>query len=255
MTNTELFDDILNIEPVDPTKDYLVDLVGEGKKYKDSAALARSRVEADRHIQRLEAEQKAMRTDLNSRLALEELVTKLSSYKAPDLADNSSDDTRRDTGTSALTAEDLARIVDERVRSISETDRAKSNMAQVKDILRREWGDSFVDKIKQKATELGVGESFLNDLAVKQPNAFLKLMDVGSGSPDKKTAPMTGAPMTGFTVDASKRQMTPQGDPNFKGKSYFMKLHRENPSLFWNPKTQLEMNQLSMLDPEKFVAS
>lgn len=255
MTNTALFDDILNIEPVDPSKDYLTDLVGEGKKYKDPAALARSRVEADRHIQRLEAEQKAMRTDLNSRLALEELVTKLSSFRAPDPAGNSGDDNKQDTGTSALTADDLARIVDERVRSISDTERAKSNMAQVKNTLRQEWGDGFVDKMKQKAVELGVGESFLNDLAVKQPNAFLKLMDVGAGKPDTKTAPNTGTPFTGSSVDASKRQMAPQADPNYRGKSYFMKLHRDNPSLFWNPKTQLEMNQLSMLDPEKFIAS
>jgi hypothetical protein len=250
----ELFEDVLNIEPVDPNKNYLEDLVGEGKKYKDPAALARSRVEADRHIQRLEAEQKAMRNDLNSRLALEELVTKLSSYKAPELAPQGSEDRNQDTGKNTLTPEDLARIVDERVRSISDTERAKANLNMVKSTLKQEWGNDFVDKMKSKAAELGVGENFLNSLAMDQPQAFLKLMDVGSEQKDK-SKPNTSSPLMGNQIDSSKRQAQPQADPNYKGKSYYMKLHRENPSVFWNPKTQLEMNQNSQLDPEKFLAS
>jgi hypothetical protein len=250
-----LFEDVLNIEPIDPDKDYRSELVGEGKKYKDDAALARSRVEADRHIQRLEAEQKAMRTDLNSRLSLEELVTKLSSYKAPDPAPQGGDDNSHDTSKQpALTAEDLAKIVDERVRSISDTERAKANMTLVKNTLKQEWGDGFVDKMKQKAQDLGVGENFLNSLAMEQPNAFLKLMDVGSGKPDP-TKPNTSSPLMGNQIDSSKRQAQPQVDPNYKGKVYYMKLHRENPNLFWNPKTQIEMDQMAQLDPEKFLAS
>lgn len=255
----ELFNDpVLGAaaDPVDPNKDYLSELVGEGKKYKDPAALARSRVEADRHIQRLETEQKALRTDMNSRLALEELVTKLSSYKAPDPAPTGGDDNRSEPSKTALTADDLARIVDERVSAISETERSKANLNLVKSTLKKEWGNSYVDKMKEKAQELGVGENFLNDLAMKQPNAFLKLMDANVAQNATTTTPNTASPLMGGQVDSSKRQMNaPAVDPHFKGKSYYDKMRREKPSQFWDHKTQLEMNQMGEADPDKFLAS
>lgn len=254
MTNTELFNDPVLAavaDPIDPNKDYLSELVGEGKKYKDVAALARSRVEADRHIKRLETEQNALRTDMTSRLSLEELVTKLSSFKAPDPAPTSGEDHSSEPSKNALTAEDLARLIDERVQSLSETERAKSNMNLVKDTLKKEWGSDYVDKMKSKAQELGVGENFLNDLAMRQPNAFLKLMDVtGKGKPDT-VVPNTSAPVRGSQMTTN----TTQVDPNFKGKSYYDKMRRETPAKFWDHRTQLEMNQVAMTDPEKFLAS
>lgn len=255
MTNAELFNDpvLAAVEdPVDPTKDYLSELVGEGKKYKDVAALARSRVEADRHIRRLETEQNALRTDMTSRLSLEELVTKLSSFRAPDPAPNAGgDDHSSEPSKNALTAEDLAKLIDERVQSLSETERAKTNMNTVKETLKKEWGNDYVAKMKSKAQELGVGENFLNDLAMRQPNAFLKLMDVSGKGQTEPTVPNTSAPIRGSQMTTT----TTQVDPNFKGKSYYDKMRRETPAKFWDHRTQLEMNQVAMLDPEKFLAS
>lgn len=254
MTNTELFNDPVlaaaHLEPIDPNKDYLSELVGEGKKYKDSAALARAAVEKERHIQRLETEQKALRTDMNSRLSLEELVTKLSSPKASDPAPQGGDDHSSEPSKKTLTADDLARIVDERVNARSEAERAKINLGLVKETLKQEWGNDYIDKMKSKALELGVGENFLNNLAMEQPKAFLKLMEVGT-KPKDAPSTNTSAPVR----NSQMSQITAQADPNFKGKSYYDKIRRETPSKFWDPKTQLEMNQIAMLDPEKFLAS
>ncbi len=254
MTNTELFEDPILAaalqEPIDPSKDYRSELVGEGKKYKDDAALALAVVHANRHIERLEMEQKAMRTDMNSRLSLEELVTKLTSQKAPDPAPQGGDDHSSETSKNTLTAEDLARIVDERVNARTEAERAKANLGLVKDTLKQEWGSDYVNKMKSKAQELGVGENFLNSLAMEQPKAFLKLMEVGV-KPKEASSPNTVAPVRGSQMS----QITAQADPNFKGKSYYDKLRRETPAKFWDHKTQLEMNQVAMLDPEKFLAS
>lgn len=252
MTNTELFNDPViaaALEPIDPNKDWRSELVGEGKKYKDDAALALAVVHADRHIKRLETEQNALRTDMTSRLSLEELVTKLSSQqKAPDPAQTGGDDHSSEPSKNTLTADDLARIVDERVKTLSEAERSKANMNLVKSTLKQEWGPDYVDKMKSKAQELGVGENFLNSLAMEQPKAFLKLMEVG-------TKPAASTPNTSAPVQGTRMTQQTQTDPNYKGKSYFDKLRRETPSKFWDHKTQLEMNQIAMLDPEKFLAS
>src|ERR1051326_7251469 len=69
---------------IDPDKDYFQELVGENKKYKDNAALARSRVEADRHINLIEQQNKEYRDDilklreeLRARENLQDLIDKL----------------------------------------------------------------------------------------------------------------------------------------------------------------------------------
>lgn len=252
MTTSELFtdpvDDVIKLPEVDPSKDYLSELVGEGKKFKDPAALALSKVNSDRHIAKLESELKAIRTDMNSRLSLEELVTKLASTKpsesgAPSGGDSSSTQNASDT----LTPETLAKIVDERVAQISAREQAKSNLNVVKSTLTAAWGKEYPTKLREKAQELGVGEGFLNDLAASQPKAFLKLIEV---EPSKTSVKDTGAPLSGVNLPSSS-----QPDPNFRGRSYYNKLRQESPAKFWDARTQLEMNTMAMKDPERFSAS
>ena len=71
--NTEVDNEDVNLD----TEVTLEDLVGEGKKYRDPNALAKSRVEADRYIKKLEAEHKQMREELTSRQALADLVDEI----------------------------------------------------------------------------------------------------------------------------------------------------------------------------------
>ena len=116
MTVAELFndpvEDVANLPVVDPNKNYLEELVGEGKKFKDPVALARSKVESDRHIAKLESELKAIRTDMNSRLSLEDLVTKLASARPEPSPPASSGDLgdSNQNASKPLTPEDLAKL-------------------------------------------------------------------------------------------------------------------------------------------------
>lgn len=253
MTTAELFndpvEDVLHLPEIDPNKNYFEELVGEGKKFKDQAALAISTVHKDRHIAKLESELKAIRTDMNSRLSLEELVTKLATAKPSESGNPVVDDSSSNQNESTtLTPETLAKIVDERVAQISAREAAKSNLNVVKSTLTAAWGKDYPNKLREKAQELGVGESFLNDLAASQPKAFLKLIEVEPSSNTQVRD--NGTPIRGTNIPA---QPTP--DPNFKGRSYYNKLRRENPSQFWDSRTQIEMNAMAMKDPDRFTAS
>lgn len=261
MTVAELFNDPVedvatNLPTVDPDKNYLEELVGEGKKFKDPVALARSKVESDRHIAKLESELKAIRTDMNSRLSLEELVTKMSSVRPVDAPPVSNGDAlnSNQNASTQLTPEDLAKIVDERVSQISAREQAKTNLNTVKATLKAAWGNEFPVKLREKAAELGVGESFLNDLASSQPKAFLKLVEIEK-APAPAVARDTGSPLFGRQIDSSKQSNTPASDSGFRGKSYYNKLRAESPSKFWDPKVQIEMNNMAMRDPDKYLSS
>lgn len=258
MTNAELFndpvEDVANLPIVDPSKNYFEELVGEGKKFKDPASLALGKVQSDRHIAKLESELKALRTDLNSRTALEELVTKISSVKPSDSGTPVGGDSGSNQNASTqLTPEDLAKLVDERVSQLSAREQAKVNLNTVKSALKEAWGAEFPAKLREKAAELGVGESFLNDLAASQPKAFLKLVE--AEKPANPVGKDTGAPLFGRQVDSSRQSSAPVSDAGFRGKSYYNKLRAESPSKFWDPKVQLEMNEMAMRDPEKYLAS
>jgi len=260
MTVAELFndpvEDVTSLPVVDPDKNYLEELVGDGKKFKDPVALARSKVESDRHIAKLESELKAIRADMNSRLSLEDLVTKMSSVRPveqPPVNNGDSSNSNQNASTQ-LTPEDLAKIVDERVSQLSAREQAKNNLNTVKASLKAAWGTEFPVKLREKAAELGVGETFLNDLAASQPKAFLKLVEIEK-APAPAPARDTGSPLFGRQVDSSKQSSTPASDPGFRGKSYYNQLRSQNPGKFWDPKVQLEMNQMAMRDPEKYLSS
>src|SRR4029450_8159059 len=75
---TDLFSDESDIN-VDPNKNYLEELVGEGKKFKTPEDLARGKAESDSFIERLQKELHGLRNELKSRLQLEEVVDRISS--------------------------------------------------------------------------------------------------------------------------------------------------------------------------------
>jgi len=260
MTVAELFndpvEDVANLPVVDPNKNYLEELVGEGKKFKDPVALARSKVESDRHIAKLESELKAIRTDMNSRLSLEDLVTKLASARPEPSPPASSGDLgdSNQNASKPLTPEDLAKLVDERVSQLTAREQAKVNLNTVKATLKEAWGSEFPARLKEKAAELGVGETFLNDLAASQPKAFLKLVEAEKKAPVVPSRD-TGSPLFGKSLDTSKQAPVPSNDAGFRGKSYYNQLRAKEPARFWDPKVQIEMNEMAMRDPERYLNS
>src|SRR5678815_2601198 len=50
-------------EQIDPNKDYLTELVGEGKKFKSPQELARGKYEADQYVRTLERQKDELRSD------------------------------------------------------------------------------------------------------------------------------------------------------------------------------------------------
>jgi len=72
------------IDTIDPSKNYLAELVGEGKKFKTQEDLARGKAESDAYIKILEKRSDELRNDYlklrddySSRAKLEEVVDQL----------------------------------------------------------------------------------------------------------------------------------------------------------------------------------
>ena len=235
---------------VDPDKNYLEDLVGEGKKFKDERELARAKVESDAFIARLQAETKGLREDLSKRASIEDFLDQMKSMNEPprEPAPTNHADTDDDQRRSGPSAEDLEQLIEQKVSQREKTRTAQENLNLVRSEMQKAWGEEYSSRLASKAKELGLGEEFLNNLARQQPKAFLKLVDVtGQAQRPESFNPRD------TSVDSAKfSQNNTQSGETY---SHFQKMRRDNPKEYWSPRTQNQIWKLAKENPEKFFDS
>src|SRR6266571_2966371 len=111
--------------PAPPSPDLFNELVGEGRKYKTPLDAARALLHKDEFIDQLKRENAEMRTDreaaraeLNTRMKLEEFVTKIEASRTPITPVEPS--TREPSTTPALTDEQLEARIEQTINQVSE---------------------------------------------------------------------------------------------------------------------------------------
>lgn len=251
---TDLFSSTTNGDApvVDPSKNYLEELVGEGKKFKSQEDLARAKLESDAFIARLQGELQGIRTELNTRLTVEQMMDKITAAKE---ATNSNTNGNQpvvngDSGAKSLTEEDLTALVEDRISKIEKARIQESNLNQVRQVLTEKFGADFPSHLKQTAATLGVGEEFLNNLAKEQPKAFLALVG--------QEAPKVSTPQPNLFTPTPSQQIprtpsfTPTGE---RKKSFYDDLKAKDAAAYWSPKVQNQMHQDAIKLGEVFFDS
>lgn len=244
MPMTDLFDGAPDPQvQVDPNKNYLEELVGEGKKFKSVEDLARGKAEADAHIARVQAEAEGLRTELRNRARLGDLVDQLANLPKNPPADPPAHPPTPDAGDSldpAKVQQMLNDLLTQREQQ-SVTDR---NLNTVKTELVKAFGPGYADILASKANSLGLTKEALNDLAAKSPQAFFTLVGVNPGA--------SPAP-SGFTPPASSHRTSglPEGNVE-RNKAYYDKIKLTNPVLYWDSKTQNQLHRDAMRLQERF---
>lgn len=181
-------DDIFNTQDQGKdTTNALETLVGDGKKYGDNEALAKSRIEADTFIEQLKDEKKQLSDALEAEQKKTGQTQTIADLIKEVRGQNASDDKTNNQG---LSEEDFQ----ERVRTIVQGDSDASTKAT-----NREQGNKLVlDKMKgsveaaksyiaERAAELGSTPAKLAELSESSPKAFAKLMDVTPSAAPKST--------------------------------------------------------------------
>lgn len=214
----------------DPNKDYYSELVGPGLKYADDAAFRRSKVEGDIYIKRLEAENKAVRDELTTRIKYEDFLDRIEGL------DNQPPVKPEQKTSSAPPVTDLKQIEQMLEAKITQRDAentAKQNLAIVQHKVIEKLGPNYAQHITQQATELGMSEQYLRQLAAANPRAFFKLVgieDKGITEDNRFTTP----PKTQSTLISTQ----PGGR---KGDSYYEEIRKTKPDEYWSPKIQNEI--------------
>lgn len=237
MSNNDLFNDAnqTQVPQIDPNKNYLEELVGEGKKFKSIEDLAVGKVHSDAFIQKLQGELEGLRQELNQRARLGDLVDKLAGgvkpqEPTPQSQPNHGGDDGKDTLDPAKIEDLIASVLEKRTQQ-SARDR---NLNDVKSKLSETWGAGFSNKLAEKANELGLSKEDLNELAGRSPQAFYTL--VGVGAPQAQ-------PNNGFVPPVSSQR---PAQPNVSGdrtKAFYDRLKQTNPVQYWDKSTQAAMHK------------
>lgn len=249
MTNDPLFSEENTPNVVDPAKDYLTELVGDGKKFKTPQELARSKAEADAHIARLESEMRELRTDLVKRATMEELVEKLKASKvnSPPHKGDESNDEDDDTQTKpkeSFSREELLKILDEKEKERKKRD----NVEHVANELRKIYGDDFGSKVNEAMNMLGVNKDFLGSMAETQPQAFVKLI---TNTVRKQNAPSdpNSSVNTSFFESPTRKSSGPE-----KTHAEWQEVHKADPARYFSREATIQRHRDAQALGDKFFS-
>ena len=240
-------------DTVDPEKNYHEELVGEGKKYKDEQALARSKVEGDHHISQLERELHGIRDELKSRTDMETLVTELKELSTKEVViveDPSTLENKHheEPAKSEQTPEQIEQLVNTLVEKRENTHRLQRNLSEVTDKLSTLWGDKAQKSWVDLREELNMSEQELRDFASTKPEAVLKM----AGLVKQELVPPDDSLFSHGNVQLRSLEQPISG---VKDQKYYDEIRRRDPDKYHSKELQVEMHKEAQKQQESFFTS
>lgn len=234
--------------PDDGQDHKLEDYMGEGKKYKTPADVAKALAAKDTFIEQLKSENKLTRTaaeklqdELKTRKTLQEFLDQMNSRTdSPPPAKEPNTQGENDT---TLNTDAIQRIVEQTISQRSAAQREQENLDFVQQKLIEIYGPSYERNLRDRTRELGMTEAELTAMAMKTPKVFLTLV-APANAPSKS---LFSPPASSVNSESFK----PRSDA--KTWSYYENMRKTDPSRYFSPIIHNEMMaQLTNLGEDDF---
>lgn len=224
------------VPKIDPDKDYLAELVGEGKKFKTPLDMARGKVEADNFIEALKREKEELRTEYlkikdeaASRAKLEDLIDQLSKAQRP----ASSEHTPANVDNQPkFDPTQLESLVANEYQKNKKLEKEQANFRMVQDKLKEKYGDNFATVLQTQMEDLDLTAEQVNTLARTSPKAFFNTMELNEARKDQFQSPVNSSTRSNAFQQKGSQKRTWQ---------YYQDMKQKNPNLYLDPKTNLQM--------------
>jgi len=228
---------------LDESKNYLEELVGEGKKFKTVDDLAKGKAYADQMVTKLLQEKKEVEEELNKRRTVEDLLARMEQRNSGQMPTEYNQTQR----THETTANDVNSVSLDEIKAAIKADLEKErqeairqkNIAEASDALRNLYGDNVPSVLQAKASELGLTLDRLREVAADSPKALLALI----GGPAQKTRDVFSPPGTAVNTAANAGQ---QNFGDHKPASYWAKLRQTDPKAYKDPKNMMAMHKSAL---------
>ena len=219
-------------------KDYLSEYVGEGKKFKDAETLAKAKYDSDQYIKTLERQKDELREDYlkmreesMSQAKLKELIDQLEAkQKSSAITPNAPDmDVQK---PQPFDPKEIEGLVSKSIQAHEMTKTQEQNFNFVKSKLKEKFGDNYQAPLKQQMDNLGLTEDYVNEMARKFPNAFLRTLGYDAPPQDNKFQTPPRSEVAGFAPVV-------QQDRTW---SWYQNLKKTDPKTYHDQKTSVQMH-------------
>lgn len=208
--------------------DILSQLVGDGKKFKSVDELARGKLESDKFIEQLKAEQAELRNEYKR---LEEQV-----LKGRTLEDvlKQAESQRTEGGNHSdqqFSQEELTKLVDKRLTEAQRNQSRRANQEESQaSVLKYVQGDEAKARefVQTEARRLGMSVDALRDIGAESPEAFRRLVGINQPRPSNTGANLRSTVNTEASVSAGTE----------RDAAYYSKLRKELGSRFYDASIQ-----------------
>ena len=230
-----------NLDPNLEAKNFLEELVGDGKKFKTSEDLAKSVAFKDSHIARIEREnaelrERQQREDRTGRL--EELFTEFLQRNSD--SNNPSpgrEPQEHENKSPGLTETEIEAKLNDFFGRKTQEQIANSNLRTVEQKLIETLGSNFPSIIKERAASLGLSEKDTNDLASRNPRLFYKTFDI------VETPKVPSQPSLHGTMKTPISDLPSSGP---KPRSFYVALRQKDPALYNSMAKQMDADAMKL---------
>lgn len=224
---------------VDPNKDYLQELVGEGRKFKTPQDLARGKFEADAMIEVMKRSQDELRTEylrvIEENKAKAGLEAYLDKIQAQQPTSNNTQSVNVDS-PKPIDPKEIENLFDRKIQEHDVRRKEQENFSEVQKKLKERHGSNYSNALKQQIADLGITEEFANNLARNNPAVFYRTF--GLDQP-VATEGFLAPPRNDRRFDSSVKTNTSGARPW----SYYKELRDKNPTAFFDRNTNIQMQK------------
>lgn len=245
-----LFDQQQDPLVIDENKDYLEELVGEDKKFKDTKALARGKYEADLTIEQRNQELKQLRDaylnaieENKAKAGLAELLDQLKQTTSSEKTQNANESTNTQTFDPQQMEDKFKSIFQSGISEWEMQRRQEANYRTVETKAKERLGNNFAQALSQKARELNLTTEQAEGLAKNNPELFMRAfeLDREPNQENFQAPPRSQRGSDTFAPNVPKRTWT-----------YYEQLRKDKPTLYASPKIQKQMQDDIISLGEKF---
>jgi hypothetical protein len=225
-------------QPVADNNNPVAVLVGEGRKYKTDADLAKAYMEADSFIEQLKEENRKLREETAKAKTLDEVLERL---KAPEVTTQTT--TGETTTTSSFTAADVAKIVKAEITGYETAKTRQTNLQKADQELKRLYGDK-AQEVFNSAAPNAETRIAMQALAEVAPEQFLALFT--------KQTPSSTTVHSTVNTGALANNLGNNRETNPGTKEYYNALRRKEPQKYYSQDVQMAMNKAAQANPALF---
>lgn len=225
---------------IDPNKDYLSELVGEGKKFKSIEDLARGKFESDIYIDTLTRRQDEINKDYRrvleeskTQAALKDMMKEYQSSFNPENRQNTQPVNDLENKAPTIDRNELRSLISSELLETQKAQKERENFSTVQKKLQEQFGPNYQEVLRRQMDSLSLSTEDIDGLAKKSPTAFFNTLGLNQAKSSPNMAPPRSQRNDSFLPQGNKKRTW----------SYYQDLKKADPLAWTNPKIAVQMQE------------